>query len=280
MKENMLVIGGTGKTGRKVVDMLEARGYPVRIGSRGAQPAFDWNEPEGWAAVLEGMDKMYVTFQPDLAVPGAQEAIKALVEQAKQSGIKKIVLLSGKGEVEAERCEQIVAQSGIAYSLVPASWFMQNFSESFFLDPIKAGHVALPKPEAKVPYVDTTDIAAVAVECLLSEKHNGHTYQLTGPTTLTFEEVVNEIANETGRDIAFSPITLEQYTAMLKEVGLPSDYAWLINYLFTEVLGTPGNNEITDDVEKVLGRKPKAFSTYVKETAPSGVWEAMVGQPM
>ncbi|WP_085497724.1 NmrA family NAD(P)-binding protein [Arenibacter troitsensis] len=269
---NILVIGGTGKTGRKVVNRLIKAGHKVRIGSRSASPAFDWEQPETWSESLLGMDIVYITFQPDLAVPGALEAIEELIRKAKQSSVRKVVLLSGKGEREAELCEQVVIHSGLDYTIVRASWFNQNFSESFFLEPILEGSVALPQADVKVPYVDTDDIADVAVAALLNEKHNGQIYQLTGPRQLTFKEVIQEISEATGRDIAFTPIALSAYTQVMKQQGVPSDFIWLIEYLFTEVLGNPDNAEITHDIEKVLGRKPKDFSEYVKETVAKGVW--------
>lgn len=271
---NILVIGGTGKTGQKVVKRLSEAGHNVRIGSRSATPAFDWENPETWSQSMEGMDKVYITFQPDLAVPGALEAIEELTKKAKQSNVKKLVLLSGKGEREAELCEQVVIHSGLDYTIVRASWFNQNFSESFFLEPILEGFVALPQAEAKVPYVDTDDIADVAVAALLGEEHNGKIYQLTGPRQLTFKEVIQEISDAIGRAIAFTPIALPAYTQVMKQQGVPADFVWLIEYLFSEVLGNPNNAEITHDIEKVLGRKPKDFSDYVKETAATGIWNS------
>lgn len=276
MKNDILVLGGNGKTGRRVVQRLTALDQNVRIGSRSGDPSFDWEKPETWPAALEGMEKVYITFQPDLAVPGALEAIEALVKEARRKGIKKLVLLSGKGEREAELCEQVVINSGIDYTIVRASWFNQNFSESFFLDPILAGHVALPQANAKVPYVDTDDIADVVVEVLIHDKYNGEIYELTGSRALTFEEVVNEIAEATGRDIQFTAISLSAYTKMMEEHRVPSDYIWLINYLFTEVLGDDDNQVITHGIEQVLGRKPKDFSDYVRETAATGIWNQTV----
>jgi len=272
MKENILVIGGTGKTGRKVASKLIEAGHNVRIGSRSALPAFDWDNPETWSESMQGMDKVYITFQPDLAVPGALEAIEELTKQAKRCGIKKLVLLSGKGEREAELCEQVVIHSGLDYTIVRASWFNQNFSESFFLEPILEGFVALPQAEVKVPYVDTDDIADVAVEALLYDKHNGKIYQLTGPRLLTFRDAIQEISEVTNRSITFTPIALSAYTNVMKEQGVPADFVWLIEYLFTEVLGNPSNSEITNDIETVLGRKSKDFKQYAEETALTGVW--------
>ena len=273
MTTNVLVIGGTGKTGRKVVQQLQTLNQNVRIGSRNGQPPFDWQKPDTWRAALEGIDKAYITFQPDLAVPGALAAIERLVEIAKQCGISKLVLLSGKGEREAELCEQVVIHSGIDFTIVRASWFMQNFSESFLLEPLQAGYVALPKVDAKVPYVDTGDIAEVVVASLMNEEHNGQIYELTGPRVLTFKEAVEEIEKASGRNINFEPVTLPAYINVLKEVGVDSDYVWLINYLFSEVLDAAGNDVISNDIEKVLGRKARDFSEYAQITATTGIWD-------
>ncbi|WP_299436489.1 NAD(P)H-binding protein [uncultured Aquimarina sp.] len=271
-QDNILVIGGTGKTGRKVANKLIDLGHKVRIGSRSTMPAFDWDNSETWTEALQGMDKVYITFQPDLAVPGALEAIEKLTKKAKQSNVKKLVLLSGKGEREAELCEQVVIHSGMDYTIVRASWFNQNFSESFFLEPILEGFVALPQADVKIPFVDTDDIADVAVEALLNEKHNGNIYQLTGPRLLTFREVVAEISEAIEKQITFTSISLAAYVKAMKDQGVPENFVWLVEYLFSEVLGNPIISEITNDIEKVLGRKPKDFLDYVRETAVTGVW--------
>ena len=275
-KSNILVIGGTGKTGRKVASKLTEAGHNVRIGSRSASPSFDWDNSETWFEALQGMDKVYITFQPDLAVPGALEAIEELTKQAKQCDVKKLVLLSGKGEREAELCEQVVIHSGLDYTIVRASWFNQNFSESFFLEPILEGFVALPQADVKVPFVDTEDIADVAVEALLHDKHNGNIYQLTGPRLLTFKDVVKEISEATEREITFTPISLTAYVKAMKEQGVPEHFVWLVEYLFSEVLGNPIISEITYDIEQVLGRKPIDFSEYIEETKVTGVWNPVL----
>ena len=278
MKENILVIGGTGKTGRRVVEKLNQQNQNVRIGTRSSSPAFDWNDSSTYVNALKGMDKAYIVYHPDLAIPGAKEAIRSLAKVAKNEGVKKVVLLSGKGEREAEHCEQIIMHSGMEYTIVRASWFMQNFSESFFLDPILSGHVELPKSEAKVPYVHTDDIASVVVEALLHDAHNGQIYQLTGPGTLTFPEVIDAIAKVSGREIRYTPCSLKQYIESLEGLSVSDDYIWLLDYLFSNVLDAPGNNVVTEDVEKVLGRKPIDFNAYAEETVKTGVWNQALAQ--
>ena len=275
---NILVIGGTGKTGRKVAEGLQKRGQKVRIGGRNSKPAFDWAKPQTWEKALEGMDKVYIVFYPGLAVPGALQAIQQLATMARTVGVKKAVLLSGKGEREAERCEQVVARSGMDYTLVRASWFNQNFSESFLLEPVQAGYVALPMPDAKIPFVDTGDIAEVVVEALLDDAHSGKTYEITGPRALTFREVVREIEAATSRPITFQAVAQEDYNAAMKAAGLPGDYIWLFDYLFREVLSKPENQTVTGDVEKVLGRPATDFTAYAKKTAASGIWDQTVPQ--
>ncbi len=269
--QTILILGGNGKTGRRVAQRLMAMNKPIRIGSRNESPAFDWEDAATWANALKGMQAVYITFQPDLAVPGATDAISEFTSLALKSGVQKLVLLSGRGEKEAQACEQIVMDSGINYTIVRCDWFNQNFSESFFLDPIRAGYVALPRAETLIPFVDADDIADVVVTSLLYAKHSNKIYELTGSRLITFRQVVTEIAQATGREIAFESLSLDAYVEMLREYKVPEDYIWLVNYLFSEVLDGR-NASTTSDLENVLGRKAKDFTTYVKETAATGVW--------
>jgi uncharacterized protein YbjT (DUF2867 family) len=278
MKENIVVIGGTGKTGRKVVEGLTELGHNVRIGSRNGTPKFHWEDPTTYALALEGMDKAYIVFYPDLAVPTAKKAISDFTETALQKGLEKVVLLSGKGEKNAEECEEIVACSGLNYTIVRASWFNQNFSESLFLPSILAGHVALPMPEAQIPFVDVADIAEVAIKALTDDSFNGQTLTVTGPRKLTFEQAVQTIAQATNREIKYEAVSLDDFTDSLKQMGLPNDVIWLFGYLFEEVVGNPNNQEVFEDVEKVLGRKAIDFAEYVEKATKTGVWYQAVPQ--
>jgi len=278
MTHNILVIGGNGKTGRRVVERLTQLHHHVRIGSRNNDPAFEWDDPTTYAKALRGMDRAYIVYHPDLAVPGAKEAIATFTETALKEGLEKVVLLSGKGEREAEACEQIVAESGLNYTIVRASWFNQNFSESFLLDPVLAGHVALPMPEAEIPFVDADDIADVATRVLVDDTYNSQTITVTGPRKMTFREVVANIGAATGREIQFQPISIDAFANGMKGAGLPDSYVWLFTYLFKEVLGNAENQVISHDIEKVLGRKATDFRTYAEKTAASGVWNQPAAQ--
>ena len=276
MKQNILVIGGTGKTGHRVVAGLEKLGHNVKVGSRKGTPAFDWEDPSSFAPALKGMERAYIVYYPDLAVPGAKDAIKALSEAALQEGLKKVVLLSGKGEKEAEACEEIVANSGLNYTLVRASWFNQNFSEGAFLDFVLSGQIALPMPDAEIPFVDADDIAEVVTKVLVDDSYNGKTITVTGPRKMTFREVVATMANELGRDLQYIPISIEAFKDGMKAAGLPDSYVWLFGYLFQEVLGNPANQEVSSDVEHVLERKATDFAEYARKTRATGIWDLKV----
>ena len=271
-KKKILILGGNGKTGRRVAQLLNnANNIEVRIGSRNESPAFDWEKPETWLEATKGIDAVYITFQPDLAVPAAPKTIQQFTTLATENGVTKMVLLSGRGEKEAQICEEIVKTTAKQWAIVRASWFNQNFSESIFLEPILAGFVALPKATVPEPFTDADDIAAVVAETLINDTHNGKVFDLTGPRLLNFEQAVSEIAKITGRKITFQALTLDEYINMLREYQVPEDEIWLVNYLFSEVLDGR-NSSITTDIEKVLGRKATDFTDYVLKTAQTGIW--------
>jgi uncharacterized protein YbjT (DUF2867 family) len=266
----ILVIGSTGKTGKRVADQLEARGVPIRHGSRSADIPFDWDDPKTWAPALAGVDKVYLTYYPDLAVPGSVDAIRGLTEMAEDAGVRHIVLLSGRNEAEAEKAEDVVKASGLPWTIVRCAFFAQNFNEGAWLDEVLAGAVSLPVDDVQEPFVDVDDIADVVVAALTEDRHVGQLYELTGPRLLSFRDAVAEIGNAAGRDIAFVSVPIDQYTAMLTEYGLPQDFVWLLNHLFTEVLGSKA--QLADGVQRALGREPKDFADYAREAAATGVW--------
>lgn len=274
IEKNILVLGGTGKTGSRVVDRLQQLGASVRIGSRSAEIPFDWNDQTTWRQNLHDVDAVYITFQPDLAIPGAVETIRAFSKLAVESKVNHLVLLSGRGEEEAQNCEKTVMEAGTNWTILRASWFNQNFSESYLLDPILADYVALPVSNIPEPFVDADDIADVAVEVLTNDGHFGQLYELTGPRLLTFQDAVQEIAAATGKPIHYQKIPMEEYAAMLTEYEVPKDIVWLITYLFTEVLDGR-NASLTDGVQRALGRKPTDFSAYIQKAIATGVWQTV-----
>jgi len=268
----ILVLGATGKTGRRVVERLQTRGVPVRAVSRTTEISFDWTDQATWSPALRGARSAYVTFQPDLAVPGANEAIRAFSTLAVESGLEHLVLLSGRGEPEAEACEQTVQEAGVDWTILRSSWFSQNWSESFLLEPVLAGEVVMPAGEIPEPFVDADDIADVAVAALTQEGHAGQLYELTGPRMMTFPEAVAEISRATGRQIRYHQVSPEQFSNGLADHGVPADFVWLLDYLFTTVLDGR-NAHLTDGVQRALGREPIDFADYVRATSGTETWK-------
>src|SRR5918993_1273229 len=269
-----LVLGGTGKTGRGVGEGLAKRGLPVRIGSRSAEPPFDWEKRDTWATALDGVSAAYVSYYPDLAIPGAPEAVRSFTELAVESGVRRLVLLSGRGEEEAQSAEQALREvgdeAGVEWTIVRCAWFMQNFVENYLLEPILAGEVALPSGNVPEPFVDAGDIADVAVAALTEEGHAGETYELTGPRLLTMEEAVGEISKATRQEIRFVPVTLEEFVRAAYRDVQP-EFLSFLTYLFGEVLDGR-NAHLTDGVRRALGREPKDFSDYARDVAATGIW--------
>ena len=268
-----LVLGGTGKTGRRVAERLQARGVDTRIASRSASPSFDWNDQSSWKATLEGVEAVYVTYAPDLAIPGATDAVRDFVAMAVEQGVRRLVLLSGRGEEEAQACERIVQDAGVEWTVVRASWFNQNFSEGEFLGMVMDGAITLPAGDIPEPFVDVNDIADVAVAALTEDGHNGEIYEVTGPRMLTFTEVAYEVSRAAGREVQFVQIPKEAFAGAIAESGAPQEIAWLLNYLFETVLD--GRNAyVCDGVKRALGREPTDFTEFVDRIAASGVWKA------
>ncbi len=267
-----LVLGGTGKTGRRVAERLVNRGVETRVASRSANPAFDWSDPGGWRAVLDGVDAAYISYAPDLAIPGATDAIRDFVALAVEQGIQRLVLLSGRGEEEAQQCERIVQDAGVQWTVVRASWFNQNFSEGEFLGMVMDGAITLPAGDVPEPFVDIDDIADVAVAALTEDGHDGEIYEVTGPRMLTFNEAAQEISRAAGRPVEFIQISKEAFAGAIAESGAPDDIVWLLNYLFETVLD--GRNAyVCDGVKRALGREPTDFADYARRIAASGVWK-------
>src|SRR5215207_3729237 len=278
LEQPTLVLGGTGKTGRRVAERLAARALPVRVGSRSAERPFDWENCATWEPALSGAGSVYLTYYPDLAVPGAVDAVRSLVDLAVARGVQRLVLLSGRGEDEAQRAEEVVQSSGVDWTIVRSSWFNQNFSENYLRDPVLDGEVVLPAGGVREPFIDADDIADVAVAALTEEGHVGRVYEVTGPRLLTFADAVAEIAAATGREIRYVQVSPEQYASALTEHGVPAEFVWLVNYLFTTVLDGR-NAHKADGVQRALGREPRDFSDYAREAAAAGVWDvrALVG---
>lgn len=269
----ILVIGASGKTGRRIAQSLAERGHTVRPGTRGAATPFDWEDETTWSPALDGVSTAYVSYFPDLAFPGAAEKIETLSTIASEKGVSRLVLLSGRGETQARACEDIVRKSGVDFTLLRCSWFAQNFSEGYLRDPVLGGTIAMPAGSVREPIVDVDDIADIAVAALTeTDRHSGELYEITGPRLLHFSEAAADLAAASGHQVQYVPITLAQFHAAMTEIG-GTFIADVFTHVCEETLD--GRNEwLGDGVQRALGREPRDFVDFCQRVAATGGWRA------
>ncbi|MBY8850623.1 NAD(P)H-binding protein [Saccharothrix sp. MB29] len=270
-----LVLGATGKTGRRVAARLRLRGTPVRTASRSSPTRFDWSDPDGWAGVLRDVAAVYVVAPP---VPGP---VHGFVARAEAAGVRRLVLLSGRGADtwgdsdfgrDMRSAEDAVRGSALEWTVLRASNFDQNFDEDLFHAPLVAGELALPADAVPEPLVDVEGVADVAATVLgEGDRHAGRVYELTGPRAVTFGEAVELISRASGRPVTYRRTSPAEYAASLVEGGWGEDDAHHVAEMF--VLMERGLlAATTDDVATVLGRAPRSFEDYVLRAAAAGAW--------
>ncbi|MEI7030578.1 NAD(P)H-binding protein [Streptomyces pratensis] len=275
----VLVVGGTGKTGRRVVALLRERGVETRAASRSGDTPFDWADRTTWKTALDGAAAVYIVpldISPSLT--------PAFVEQAVASGVQRIVLLSARGtgvpgyfgpdhdgDTPHAQGERAVRASGAPWTILRPGWFAQNFTEGDFLEGIRGGRLALPTGDGRAAYVDADDIAAVAAAALTEDGHAGEVYELSGPRALSVAEVLEEIGRAAGVRASYLPIDEPTFRAGLVARGVPESAA----ALWAEVLrpiATSREAPVLDGVRRALGREPRDLADVVREAAANGAW--------
>ncbi|MCO6005473.1 NAD(P)H-binding protein [Actinoallomurus purpureus] len=275
--KDILILGGTGKTGRRITRRLRAAGRPVRAASRTAgDVSFDLGDPTTWAPALDGVTAAYL-IEPDLQAASAdrQERIPGLVAEAVAAGVRRLVLLSapaaGQDDHPLHAAEQAVRGSGVDWTIVRPDWFAQNFSESHWLQGIRAGALSLPTGDGRTPFIDAEDIAEVAASALTEDRHSGEVYLLTGPRAISFGEAADLIAKATGRTIRHVDVDPEVFVEHQVAAGVPPEVARLLTGILVGIRDGRGG-AVSDGVERALGRPPRPFEEYVAETAAVGHW--------
>ncbi|MEV8315997.1 NAD(P)H-binding protein [Streptomyces sp. NPDC059900] len=272
-KMTVLVTGASGKTGRRVAEAAEAAGHTVRAASRSGAVKFDWYDPSTWDDALRGADAAYLAYQPDVGAPGAGDAVGALARRAVELGVRRLVLLSARGEDQAAPAERAVRESGAQWTVVRASWFAQNFSEGPLLEGMRAGELVFPAGEVLEPFIDSRDIADVVVAVLRpGSDHAGRIVEVSGPRLLSFRDAVGEIAAAAGREIRYVPVPAREYAAALAEFGVPAqEREFLVELFETNLDGR--NAHLSEGVREVLGREARDFGEFAREHAEAGVWK-------
>ncbi|MET8625454.1 NAD(P)H-binding protein [Kitasatospora sp. NPDC004669] len=277
--KTILVLGGTGTTGRRIAHRLTAAGHPVRTAARtGGDVRLDLADPATFAPALAGVDAVYLV-EPDLRTgPDQRERIPRLVAEAVGAGVRRLVLLSAHGVGRAgedhplKAAERAVRESGVDWVVIQPGWFAQNFSESFWLPAVRSGILAVPVGDGRTPFVDAEDIAAVAAAALTEERHSGQTYQVTGPRALGFGEAAALISAAVGRTVRHLDVDPDVFAErMTAEGGVPAEVARRVTDLLVDIREGRGP-EVSDGVERALGRPARSFEQFVTAAAAAGHW--------
>jgi uncharacterized protein YbjT (DUF2867 family) len=271
-KTTVVVTGASGRTGSRVADALRSAGLTVRAATRAR--GFDWENPTTWADTLRDADAAYLMYPSDVGAPAATEGIGALAREAVGLGVRRLVLLSARGEEQALATEEALTSSGADWTIVRCAWFAQNFSEGPLVEGlVQTGELVFPAGEVPEPFLDVRDIGDVVASVLTSgDRYVGQTLELTGPRLLSFREAVAEIAAATGSELTYTPVPAGAYGEFLVGMGVPAEEADFLVEVFAGLLD--GHNaQVTDGVRQVLGREARDFSEFVRESAAEEVWK-------
>ncbi|WP_030861293.1 NmrA family transcriptional regulator [Streptomyces sp. NRRL S-37] len=267
----LVVTGATGRTGSRVARAAGAAGLTVRAASRAT--GFDWADRSTWADALRGADAASLVHLADVGAPGTAEAVGELAGTAVGLGVRRLVLLSARGEDQALPTEEALRASGADWTVVRAAWFAQNFSEGPLAAEVRGGELVFPAGEVAEPFVDVRDVAEVVVGAVTGgERYAGRTLSVTGPRLLTWGEAVAEIAAATGRPLAYRAVPARDYGEALAGLGVPPKEAGFLTELFGTLLDGR-NARVEDGVRRVLRREPRDFAEFVAEGAGAGVWK-------
>ncbi|GAA2244813.1 NAD(P)H-binding protein [Streptomyces amakusaensis] len=269
--DSILVLGGTGKTGRRLVARLRSQGVTAIPASRSGERGFDWADEPTWATALSGVDAVYLV---DDGSADPAVTLAPFVELAVASGARRHVLLSARGLETPDAplpAEAALRASDAEWTILRPTWFAQNFSEDLFLDSMLAGELALSTGEGPDPFIDAEDIAAVAAAVLTQDGHGGEVYELSGPRLMSFGDAAQEVARATGRSIAFRPVSREECVERMVASGADPGAAAFAADVF-DGIRAGRNAYLSDGVQRVLKREPRDFAEYARDAAATGVW--------
>lgn len=274
----ILILGGAGKTGRRVATRLAALGIPFRLASRSGEPRLDWYDPSTWSGTVRGADTAYLAPPFD---PAGQTAAGRFIAEATVHGLRRVVLLSGRGVGGPDRefevyeaqlaLEKEVQASGLDWTVLRPAWFMQNFSEEWLRDDVLAGQLRLSAGDGAEAWIDTDDVGDVAFESLRNDRHVGRTHTLSGPRILTLAQVAAELTEATGRPVDYLPLPPDEHVAEMVGAGVPREEAEALRDLFA-VIRNHRSEYVSEGVARILGREPRDFTHWAHATAARGTW--------
>lgn len=280
--KRVLVTGFRGKTGRQVAAALSRQpGIEVRGAGRNVTDSilpnvravsFDWEDQASWPSVLNGVSAIYLV-KPK--TPDPASTVKSFLRIAGE--VKQVVLLSEIGcesrddSTDERKVEKAVEAMPLDWTILRPNWFMQNFTEpNFYLEAIRDnGVLDVPTGGQPVSFVDTRDIADVAVAALIDSVHAGRAYTLTGAQTLTFAEVAERIGKIAGHQVLHTDPLLADYLSNRIASGTANSQIDYYRRIYT-LIQNGQTAPVSAAVEKVTGHSPRSFSAFLEEN--KNIW--------
>ncbi len=272
MGKDILVIGGKGKTGQRVVDRLTASGAEVAVGTRTPEGArdrfFNWADSASVEA-FEGCSAVYLVAPTDRT--DHLDVMRPILESAIERGVRRFVLLSSSmldlGGPMMGGVHAWLADTAPEWAVLRPSWFMQNFSDGPHAHTVREENAIYSATgTARVGFIDAEDIAAAAVACLTSATPLNDDRILTGPEALSYEDTARILSDVTGRTIRHVALTTQELADRFEAQGLPTDYARMLANM-DETISTGAEDRTTAGVAQLTGTAPGSFRSFAAENA-------------
>lgn len=281
MRDQILITGGSGKTGSRLAQNLRGRGVEPRVASRSPRShgavRFDWRDTATFQDALTDVRAVYLVAPTDTAEPF--DAMQPFLEQAIESGVDRFVLLSSsmleEGGPMMGAVHAFLKAHAPHWTVLRPSWFMQNFSEGPHMPTIRdEGAIYSATGDGRVSFIDAADIAVVAAEALLEPLFPDRDLVLTGPEALSYDQIAHLLSSNLGRNVVHHRLSETELTERYKGQGLPPEYAPVLAAMDTAIsLGA--EDRVTSEVRNITGREPSSFLTFA--TATREVWNPTDG---
>ena len=283
---SVLVTGATGNVGTPVVDLLVAAGTPVcaavgsvrglsRLGNeesllaRQISPAvLDFTDPTTWASAYAGIERMFLLRPPQLGKPKTQ--MLPSLEAAKAAGVQHVVFLSLQGAegnrfVPHAAIEAWLRASGLGWTFIRVSFFMQNLTTTHLTDIRDRNEIVVPAGSGATAFLDAADVGAVAAAALIDPaKHHNRAWTATGPEPLTYAEVAQTLSLTLDRPIRYDEPGLLRYTYHARRrLGMTWGMVTVTSAIYT--IARLGHADgLTNDVHEVTGRDPVSLADFAQ----------------
>jgi uncharacterized protein YbjT (DUF2867 family) len=228
---------------------------------------FDFARPKTYEAAFNGVEKMFLMRPPHIT--DVKRYMFPAIDAAKRMGVKHVVFLSLIGIEKLKfvphyRVEQYLKKINLQTTFLRCSFFMQNLNTTHRQEIKERNEIFVPAGNARTSFIDVRDIGAVAVAVLTEESHAGKNYDLTGTEGLDYWKVAQIMSEVLGRVIRYrNPDPISFLTETVRR-GIPFRYAVVMLGLYTSTrLGMA--EPITNDVERLTGKKPITFWQYVQD---------------